>query len=103
MIGCETKNGVVYITKLEDFCDLVDDNIYFAFVEFINCNYVSTIQELQRYIKEADVEIDDLDSNNGYMADQIERADREIDKIKDGDFSKEEILSRLKHISSILM
>lgn len=82
MISCNTDNGVEYITKLEHFRDLVSDNVYNSFVEFIRkTNYDSDeiIDEMKLEISglEGDIDglnttIDDLESENFNLREELD-------------------------------
>lgn len=66
MIGCETENGVEYITKLEHFKDLINENTYQALEEFLNNNkeqYQDIIDDLNSDLDSLQEDYDLLDNN----------------------------------------
>lgn len=51
MIGCKTETGVEYITKLEDFRDLIPESVYLALNELISKSYNGKISYLEKEIE----------------------------------------------------
>lgn len=98
-IGSETKNGVQYITKLEDFRDLVDENTYVALIEFVNkCsyNYQEIIDDLKSDINRLQDDYDLLDIDYDNIDSELENLRSTVEEIVAKNLSKEEIVQELK-------
>lgn len=101
MIGCKTKNGIEYITKLEHFRGLMSENTYQALKEFLNNQnkeYQEQIDDLEDELNSLQEETDDLEND---------WEDSLYDKLVDGiheiidnlsKFSKEKIIEKLKEL-----
>lgn len=72
MIGCVTDNGIEYITKLEDFRDLIGTNTYEALEEFVK-TYKLEIQD----------QIDDLKGEYNSLQDDYDSLDGSFDDLQD--------------------
>lgn len=89
MIGCVTKNGVEYITKIEHFRDLMDENMYAALTEFIQNLYedrtIKLISEVNRSIDDYEILKNDYDElqERCYESDMgYEELERKTDKLQ---------------------
>ena len=104
LIGCVTENGVEYITKLEDFRDLMDENTYKALEEFVQ-TYKTEIQDqvydLQGELNSLQDDYDSLDGNFDDLQDSYDSLNDDLYGIISGKEKFEtvdELLSKLKQL-----
>ena len=74
LIRCVTENGVEYITKLEHFRKLMDDNTYQALEEFLNNRkeqYQDKIDDLESELYSAKEDYDLLDNQNDDLRNEL--------------------------------
>jgi septal ring factor EnvC (AmiA/AmiB activator) len=105
MISCETDSGVIYITKIEDFQDLVKDKVYSAFKEFVNNFYDkhdAELESLKSEIEEVKDESDDLDRENDDLRDTINRTEKKLEMIIKSEMTRDEIIEEIKQIQKYL-
>jgi len=110
MIGCETKAGVQYITKIEDFRDLVEDSVYNALIEFINtekCNYQEIIDDLNDDLSSLNEDYGDLDRKNDDIQEGYDRLEKDYDAVIDSinkiiddetESDKDQIIKKLEEL-----
>ena len=82
LIGCITENGVAYITKLEDFRDLMSEDVYQALEEFLNIYripYQYKIEDLESELFSAqedadmsDLHCDELETEISHIRDTVQ-------------------------------
>jgi predicted nuclease with TOPRIM domain len=104
LIGCVTDNGIEYITKLEDFRDLVSDSTYDAlkeFVEKINSECQEQVDDLQGELNSLQDDYDSLDGNFDDLQDSYDSLKDDLYGIISGKEKFEtvdELLSKLKQL-----
>jgi regulator of replication initiation timing len=101
MIGCVTDKGIIYITRVEDFENMIPSGIYNAMIEFVNQNYAKyedEVEYLKSEIEEIQDESDDLDRDNDDLRDTISKTEKKIDKIIKSEMARDEIIENLKVI-----
>jgi predicted nucleic acid-binding Zn-ribbon protein len=105
MIGCETGSGITYITKIEDFENMIPPGIYNAMIEFVNRNYAKyedEVESLKSEIEEIQDESDDLDRNNDDLRDTINKTEKKLDEIIKSELTRDKIIEELKVIYKYL-
>jgi hypothetical protein len=97
MIGCMTNNGMCYISKLEYFREIMNDEVYDAVVEYWN----RISYDNNEYISELKHN-EELDTAENERYDAVKSLENTIDTIneiiEDDSLDKEEIITRLKGI-----
>jgi chromosome segregation ATPase len=99
MIGCDTKNGVEYITKLEHFRDLMEPEVFCALLLFLENDkyqYQDRIDDLESELNSLQEDYDLLDSNYDDIDSELENVRIALEEITKKDLSKEEIIQELK-------
>lgn len=85
LIGCITENGVAYITKLEDFRDVMGDNVFKSLEEYLNqecLKYQDKIDDLESELYSLQEEYDSLENECDDLDNRCDELEEKCNKLQ---------------------
>ena len=125
MVGVTYKNQLYYISKLEDFRDVMEESVYDGLVEALNSNYGKVDNLIEKYeeledeynnlliekeeledcredLENLSVDYDNLEDDFDELKGKYDKLRNKLNEIVDGENNKEnisnEIISELENI-----
>lgn len=82
MINCYYKENWYSIYDIEDFKDLMDENVYDSLVEFIENEYKEQIKDLEQELYWTENENRDLEDENDDLQYEIDELRERIEELE---------------------
>lgn len=82
MINCYYKENWYQIYDIDDFKDLMDENVYGCLIEFIENEYEEKITDLEQELYWAENENRDLEDENDDLQYEIDKLRERIEELE---------------------
>ena len=82
MINCYYKENWYQIYDIDDFKDLMDENVYGCLIEFIENEYEEKIKDLEQELYWAENENRDLEDENDDLQCEIDELRERIEELE---------------------
>ncbi len=83
MINCYYKENWYQIYDIEDFKELMDENVYDCLIDFIKNEYEEKIKDLEQELYWSENEKDDLETENNDLQYEVDELRERIEELEE--------------------